>query len=194
MKKVLLAFMLILLNLGNANAQKILANGTPMKSKPGWILYATSSVSFAYIKDENLGVRAKLLVSIQCEKNVKTNLKKYILVLTTLSETNIDIRKNSPLLLKLQDGSVVTLHNDTYYEPDYSASLGDYYNNSGYYLTDKILKQLRYKNTEKVRLFSLTQKLDYKLPAGNFRDAFNQCYDLIQTEIGKNETGIYDNF
>lgn len=194
MKKILLAIWVFCMSYATVSAQKILANGAPMKSKPGWILYATSEVSFAYIKDIALGVRAKLLVSVQCERNVKTNVKKYILVLSTLSETNIDIRKNSSLLLKMQDGSVITLNNDIYYKPDYSVSLGDYYNTSGYYLTGNVIKELRFKNTDKIRLFSLTQKLDYILPPGNFRDAFNQCYDLIQEEVNKNTTGMYDNF
>ena len=165
-----------------------------MKTKPGWFLYATSGVQYAYIKDLDFGIFTKLYVSLLCEFNKKNNTKLFYLELSTSSEDKIDIKKGSPLLLKMADNSVITLKNSSYYAPDYSARFNDYYTSCDCLITNAQLNTIRNTNTIKLRIMSVTKRLDYNLPVDNFRNAINSCYDILIKEIDKKQTGLYDNF
>lgn len=165
-----------------------------MKTKPGWYLYATSSVQYAYIKDQEFGMFTRLYVGLICELNKKNNTKTFYLALAASSKSKIDIKKGSPLLFKMSDNSVITLKNSSYYAPDYSLSFNDYYTSCDCLITKAQLNTIRNTNTIKLRIMSLTKRLDYNLPGDNFRNAINSCYDILIKEIDKKQTGLYDNF
>lgn len=83
MKKILLALVAISLST-MLRAQDIVANGVPIGNNT--VMYATSDIKIFNGKEKNSGVYSEVGLSLACEYNIKTKIKKWVVSLSLITD------------------------------------------------------------------------------------------------------------
>ena len=191
MKKVLLAIIAISLST-ILKAQDIVANGVPIGNNT--VMYATSDIKIFNGKEKNSEVYSEVGLSLACEYNTKTKLKKWVVSLSLTTAGKLTIKEGMQMLFKGVNGSVMTLKNKTEHYPKYWASRDMYFTAANYPATMQQFNLLKSKDFSKIRIVTLIKKLDYELKGDEVKSALSKCYNVIQKEIGNKTAGVYDGF
>lgn len=191
MKKVLLALVAISLST-MLKAQDIIANGVPIGNNT--VMYATSDIKIFNGKEKNSGVYSEVGLSLACEYNTKTKIKKWVVSLSLITDDKLTIKEGMQMLLKGVNGSVMTLKNSSEHYPKYWASRDMYFTAANYPTTTQQFNVLKSKDFCKIRIVTLIKKLDYNLKGDEVKSALSKCYNVIQKEISNKTAGIYEGF
>lgn len=191
MKKILLALIAISLPT-MLRAQDIAANGVPIGNNT--VMYATSDIKIFNGKEKNSGVYSEVGLSLACEYNTKTKIKKWIVSLSLITDGKLTIKEGMQMLLKGVNGSVMTLKNNTEHYPKYWASRDMYFTAANYPATAQQFNLLKSKDFCKIRIVTQIKKLDYNLKGDEVKSALSKCYNVIQKEISNKTAGVYEGF